>query len=270
MLFAPQNLRNKPGYAVILMTLAVAGCGNTCIQGFFNPGGGVRVTSPATSCPVPTVTGTMNAIALKMSTCENCSAATRVEHVFVTVRSIQLRSSPTVAADSPDWVELAPHLADEPKQIDLIGASPSEILAENAIVPAGNYDVLRVRFSSPSADTTASPNSAEELTTKDACGPTRSNCIITADGRVQPLRFPGPSSEILIPLSAAQIGTSRIGAMEGHSLLVLPDSTIDLRLGLHPQLTFVSTSQGLALSYVLSGSANATRQSSAEIEGSPR
>jgi Domain of unknown function (DUF4382) len=244
-------LRNRFPFFLILAALGVAGCGTTCIQGFFNPGGGVRVTSPSTSCPVPTVMGAMNAVALTMPACENCSAATRVEHLFVTVRSIQLRAGPTIGADSPEWVELAPPLADEPKQIDLISASRSEVLVEKAAVPAGNYDQLRVRFSSASGGTAESPDTAEEPLTKDACGVTRSNCIVTADGRVQLLRFPGAASELVIPLGAAQ----------SHALLVLPDSTIDVRLRLHPQLTVASTTEGLKVQYLLTGKAEAVRSS---------
>jgi hypothetical protein len=253
--FTQTILRNHFPFFLILAALAAAGCGSTCFQGFFNGGngGGFRGGNPQ-SCPVPNVTGTMSAVVLKMSACENCSAATRAEHLFVTVRSIQLHPSPTVAGDSPDWIELAPHLADDPRQIDLIGDSPSGVLVENALVPAGNYNQLRVQFSATSAET-----SVEHLL-KDACGVKPSNCVLTADGRVHPLRFPNASPELVIPF----------GATQSDSLLVLPDVHMDMRLRFQPQLAFTSSAEGLKIQYVLAGKADAVRQSSAELESSPK
>ena len=247
------TLPNAFLYAVSLAAIGNAGCGTNCIQGFFNGGNGGGFVSTGTpqSCPLPNVTGTMNAVVLKTVACENCTDAASVRHLFVTLRSVQLRPSPppdpTPGMDSPDWIELAPRLAGAPLQIDLIGNS-SEILVENASVPAGTYREIRVQFLSPSNE------SIEEPVTKDAAGPSRSNFLVTADGHIQPLHWAGDASELVIPF----------GTTPGDSLLVLPGSTVNLRLRLEARPVFVSSPEGLKVQYILAGKAEAIRASSPE------
>jgi hypothetical protein len=69
-----------------------------------------------------------------------------------------------------------------------------------------------------------------------------------ADGRIEPLRWPGATPELVIA----------IRTLEGDSLAVLPDSFTDLRLSLEVQQAFgVSSIQGLRLQNVLVGRASA-------------
>jgi hypothetical protein len=79
------------------------------------------------------------------------------------LRSIQLRPRADDDANAPDWLELAPRLAKEPCQIDLMGDAMPVILVESAIVPAGSYREVRLQFFA------ASPTSAEELPAENAC-----------------------------------------------------------------------------------------------------
>lgn len=249
------TFRNTFLLTAALTAISAAGCGTTCVQGFFNGGNGGGFVSTGTpqSCPLSNVTGTMNAAVLKTVACEKCTGAATVQHLFVTVRSVQLRSSSTPGSTpgtvSPDWIEIAPHLAGVPRQIDLIGNS-LEILVENAIVPAGTYREIRVQFLSPS------DASAEESFTNDVAGPSRSNSLVTADGHVEALYWPGNALQLFIPL----------GITPSDSLLVLPGSTINLRLRLEALPIFVASREGLKVQYILVGKANAVRLPPVEAE----
>jgi hypothetical protein len=81
--------------------IGLAGCGNFCVSGFYNNGnnsnnGAIIVRlNPSSVCSLTKANGTVRAVALKSAVCETCTAAARVEHVFVTVRDIQLRVGPT-------------------------------------------------------------------------------------------------------------------------------------------------------------------------------
>jgi len=228
--------------------MVLAGCGNSCFVGFSNNGNsGVIIVagSPPPPCSVPQLTGKMRAVALKSLACETCTASARIEHLFVTVRSIQLRRGAAVDANSPDWLEIAPDLAAQPRQIDLIGNTASEMLVQSATLPAGSYRGVRLQFFS------GSPASAEDLTSKNACGDSNWNCLITADGHVEPLLLPGDVPELLITFPND----------ESDLLLVVPDAGMDLRLSLEPGLvSYSSSSEGWKLQYVLVGHATVMRQ----------
>jgi hypothetical protein len=236
--------------------IALTGCGDSCFVGFSNNGNGgliVKVANPPPSCSLSRVHGTMSVVALKSLVCETCTAATRVEHVFVTLRGIQLRLGASESALSPNWLELAPHLAKEPRQIDLMGNSMPIILAESANVPAGSYRDVRLQFFGGSLA------SAEELPTMNGCGETRWNCIVMADGHVEPLRLPGDAPELLI-------SSQRI---EDDSFVVLPDARMDLQLSLEPhQGSYISSNEGWRLQSTLVGRATVERQRSLEAENS--
>jgi Domain of unknown function (DUF4382) len=151
MQFPRFNLRNVLYCATLLAVVGLGGCGNSCFAGFSNNGnGGVSITagnSPSACSSVPLVfKGTMRALVLKSPVCETCTAAARLEHVFVTVKSIQLRPSTVVDSDSLDWLEIAPALTTKPRQIDLMGNAGPEILVHSAILHAGSYRGLRLQF----------------------------------------------------------------------------------------------------------------------------
>jgi hypothetical protein len=234
--------------------MGIAGCGNSCFVGFSNNGNGgiiVKAGNPPPACSLSQANGTMNVVVLKSPVCETCTAAARVEHVFVTLRSIQLGLRASDDKNSPDWLELAPRLANEPRQIDLIGNSM--ILLANANVPAGSYREVRLQFF-PGSST-----SAEKLPAENACGEARWNCIFLADGNVEPLGLPGDVPELLI-LSES---------IESDSLVVLPEATLDLRLSLEPhQGSYYSSAEGWRPQNVLMGRARVVRQRSFKTENS--
>jgi len=105
---------------VIVSAVSFAGCANTCFVGFVNNGkavAGVKAGDAPPSCPLAQARGAIHAVALKSAVCQSCAADARVEHVLITLKSIQLRAAVT---SGKDWVEIAPELAIQPRQIDLV------------------------------------------------------------------------------------------------------------------------------------------------------
>jgi len=257
MWFSTSNLQNIFACGAMAGAISLAGCGNTCVMGSVNNGSGsgtVKVGNPPPSCSLTPIPAVVNAIVVKAPTCEQCTAASRVKNAFVTVRGIQLRTNGWSGTDSENWVEIAPKLGNEPRQIDLMGDSAEQVLVENAAVPAGMYRQVRLQFD---GDSTAN---AEESLDESSCGRTRSNCVVMTDGHVAPLALPSDPHELLL----------RIQSSEGESTMFLSGSRIELRLTLAPRevLDFSSTTKGLRLERVLAGHAAIVQQSPADGESS--
>ena len=247
------SLRNLFRCGAIIAATGFAGCGNTCFVGSFNNGQGgviVQTGNPPPPCSLPQPRAAITAIAQKSAVCETCTADARVDHVFVTMQGIELR--PTVTDDTnKDWLDIDPALAGKPRPIDLVGDS-LETLVENANIPAEAYREVRLRFCFDSS-------SHQQCHANTPCGETLRNCVVMADGRIEPLRWPGGTPELVIA----------IRTLEGDSLAVLPDSFIDLRLSLEVQQAFsVSSIQGLRLENVLVGRATAVPRWSRENDNS--
>jgi hypothetical protein len=248
MRFSPFSFQTIFCCAVIFLAVGLSGCGNSCYAGFsINGKGGLIVVAgnPPPACSLSQVNGTMRVVALKSPVCESCMPATRVEHVFVTLQGVQLLPLAGDDTNSPDWLELAPQLAKEPRQIDLMGNFLPVILQENTTVAAGSYREVRLQFVSGSS------MSAETLPSENACGGTLWNCRVMADGHVQPLRLPTDGSELSIPSQN----------MENGPFVVLPDTGMELRLSLesHPRAYF-SNAEGWTLQNVLAGQATVAPQ----------
>jgi len=248
MRFFQSNLGNALARAATIVALGITGCSNSCFIVFSSNGSSgvvVRAGDPAPVCSLTPANGTIRAVALKSPICESCTAAAKVEHVFVTVRSIQLRPSAIVDAESSNWPEIAPYLAGEPRQLDLIGRSGPEILVEAGVVPAGSYSAVRLQF------LPEPPSNSDGLPTQNACGDTRSrwNCVVTSEGRVEPLRWPGDPPELLI-----------FPGGDSEALLVLPDSKMDLQLSLElRRVLYFSSTEGLKPQNALAGRATVVR-----------
>jgi uncharacterized protein DUF4382 len=240
------NLRNA--FAAMIIAAGLAGCSDSCFVAFSNNGKGglnVKVGDPAPVCSLSKTQAAIRVAALKSPVCETCTAAAQVEHVFIAVRSIQLRSSAGSDSNSADWVEIAPMLASEPRQVDLIGTAMPEMLVENARVPAESYHELRLQFLAES------PSNAEKLNAENACGESRWNCIVMGDGHIEPLRLSRDAPELDIVIQSA----------EGDSFTLLPDTSTDLRLFLElRQAFYFSNAEGWKPQNVLAGRALAVRQ----------
>lgn len=246
----PRSIRNTFLSAVaVSVCLALASCGTTCVAGIFANGTGIiliKNSTPPPACPSSTGMGMVNVAAGKSQVCEICSASSRVQHIFVTLKSIQLHSVFPDAPNNPEWLELAPQLIREPREIDLLFDPSPEILVQHAPVPAGTYRELLLQFLPDSAA------DAGVLPSDNSCGQNRRNCMVMADGRVEELHFTGNGDppELLLPLQYN--GSS--------ALAVVPGASVDLRLTLQPlQASAVSSSEGWQIHYVLAGCASVSR-----------
>jgi hypothetical protein len=207
---------------VALLGLAAAGCGSSCFVGFSNNGNGgllISASNPAAACPLSQGMGTVMVSAAKSAPCETCTKASRVDHIFVELSGIALRES----GASSTWRELAPQLAQEPLQIDLMdSAAQTQTLFTNDAVPAASYDQIRIEF--------AADSQVPESMDASECGKTRWNCIVAGDGHADALFFPDDSSELVI----------HSDQIVNDFLLVLPETKMNLRLTLQPQSFAIS------------------------------
>jgi hypothetical protein len=242
--------------AVIFLALGLFGCGNSCYAGYsINGNGGLIVVAgnPPPACSLSQANGTMRVVALKSPVCESCPPATRVEHALVTLQGVQLLPFGGDDKNSPDWLELAPQLAKEPRQVDLMGSSLPVILQESTTVAAGSYREVRLQFVGGSS------MSAETLPSENACGGKLWNCMVMADGHVQPLRLPTDRSELSIPFQN----------MENGPFVVLPDTVMELRLSLESNSrAYFSSAEGWTLQNVLMGHATVAPQHSMDADPS--
>jgi hypothetical protein len=242
-----RKLRNAWRGAATLIAVGLAGCANSCFVFVSSNGSGgvfVKVSDPPRVCSLDPAKGAIRASVLRSPVCETCTSAAKIEHVFVTVRGVQLRPSAIDDTDSSEWLEVSPRLTVEPRQVDLIGESSPELLVESGTIPAGGYTKVRLQFL---LDFAVNPGA---LPIQNACGKTQWNCIVMADGRVEPLRFPRDVPELLIPLN-----------IDNEAVVVLPDSRMDLQLSLEPRWVLAfSTAEGLKPQSVLRGRALVVRQ----------
>ena len=234
--------------AAAIAAIGLIGCGNTCFAGFsINGNGGVIVKAgnPPPPCSLTQARAAVTALAVRSPVCESCTAPAGVAHIFVTVRGIQLRQSPGDDPDSQGWIEIAPDLEREPRQIELLDNSAPATLVENVMVPAGIYRQVRLQFLA------ASPSNGEPILIKNSCPDAQWNCVLMGDGRADQLYFPGEVPELLIlPDSSVS-----------NALMVLPDNPMELRLNLElRQASYLSTNEGWKTQNVLVGQVTLLRQ----------
>jgi len=246
------HLRNL--LIAVFATLALCGCGDWCFSGDINRGsGGSNQTTVGSNCWSTQWNGTVKVAALKSPPCNGCASASDVQHVFVTLRGMQLHANTMNVPGDADWIELTPQLANLPRQIDLIGDSSPEILAENAHVPAGYYREIRLQFHEDS------PEIAGEFTGENACGKTGWNCLVHTDGTVEALRWPGDATKVVIPLES----------IHSNSMVVLADTQTNLQLQLELRSEFLfSKGRGWSVEQVLVGRTATTEVKSLEAESS--
>lgn len=250
MRYLPRNLRDILLSGVVLLDcVALGACGDWCFSGVINNPNGVVFTSknasPPPTCPASTIITTMNVVIAKSQPCVDCTSAVRAEHIFVTLAGVQLHSASADAASSPEWIDLAPQLRVQPREIDLLGNSAPFILAKNAPVAAGTYREVRLQFA---PDMYAGSDDARS--TETFCGHNRANCLLMANGSSEQLHFAGDSPELVMPL----------GINGSDSLAVVPGARLDLQLSLQPQqVSSVSASLGWQAHFTLAGGAAALR-----------
>jgi hypothetical protein len=230
----------------------MAGCNSTCFTFTSNPATGtveIKAGDPKPTCTLTKANGAVRVEAHTDIECTSCSEPSRIQHIFVSIRGIEIHPSTTADDDSLDWQELLPpELMKQPLQVDLVRGTADhgarEPLGEIVVIPAGIYRRARLRFV---------PNQSvmdDRVPEKNACGGGGFNCVVMAGGTVQLLLFDGGSPEL-------HITAERI---EGGSLLVLPDIDSDLVIELMPAwLWSSSAAAGVHLVPSLTGSAKVGR-----------
>lgn len=221
MRFVRRDLRKTALLVLLCVSSSLAGCGNSCVVAYsVNGNGGVIVKGgdPPPVCTLNQAQGMVRAAIVRNPRCQPCAQVTRVEHMFVVLRGIQIHSEGDDSG-SGDWVDIAPELAASPRKLDLIGDSVPELIVTPTEVPAGVYDRVRLHFL-----TGRDPDEPEDGSGEERCGNGLSNCLAMGDGRVEPLDFPGEEPEVFVTLPA-----------DSKALLVLPSSTSQLQIRLAVQ-----------------------------------
>src|SRR5271155_4175158 len=170
-------------FAALIFCLTIVGCNNYCFVFVSTPGGSISTSSNPPSCQLNSATGTVRLRVAPFPTASVETAPTpipaSIQHIFVTLRGIEATPSTIPNDDSPNWRELAPQLASQPEQLDLL-AQCAESCEQNTFgdvaVPADAYRQIRLRLS-PNQ-----PATDEPLPEENACGSAGFNCVMTADG----------------------------------------------------------------------------------------
>lgn len=120
-----------------------------------------------------------------------------LQHVFITLRGIEANPNSVAAEDSPDWQEIAPQLAAEPVQIDLMATSVSDAsctprLTRRSTVRASVYRQIRLRLLS---DQAASGNPPLQ---HNNCGSSGFNCVVDTNGDTHALALKNEARDLLI------------------------------------------------------------------------
>ena len=204
--------------AGLVFWLSVTGCHNTCVSFNSNPSTGtlvINVNDTKSSCTLSRANGTVQVRVGASSAPSAGSVPSSIQHIFVSLRSVEAHPSAVADEESSDWQELAPQLAQQPVQVDLMTRSADSCAPgpfSEAAIPAGTYRQIRLRLLSNQ------PATGEPVPEENACGSVGLHCMVTRDGRIRPLAFEGAAPEL-------RIASERIA---GGFFLVLPDAGIDL------------------------------------------
>jgi Domain of unknown function (DUF4382) len=251
------STRARRGYAWKLILvwplfgISLTGCNDTCFIFTSNPPTGtinVKAGNPKPTCMLTKANGAVRVLTRTASTGESCSPSTRIVHLFVSLRGIEVHPSANADDASPDWQELMPQLPDQSQRFDFISVANRGAplpLGEVALIPADVYRQLRLRFAPDQR--TFRDFDPEEL----ACGGTGFNCVVAEDGRTYPLLLDGAPPEF-------RLVSERIA---GGVLLIPPDSNSDLVIDFNVAWALSSfVGEGVRLLPVLIGSASVERR----------
>jgi hypothetical protein len=209
----------------LLLSLTSTGCGNSCVIATWNFAG--TVTTGNSSCSLSTANGT---VSLHIGSSRAPSAppmARNLEHIFVTLEGIEAHSDSSADEDSAKWQELAPELAQQPVQVDLMMAETDDhrpsYLIHGTFVPAYVYTQLRLRVlpNHPAAD--------DSVPKSNACGGVSFNCVVMSNDEVRPLILDGATPDL-------NIATEHIA---GGFFRVLPDMETNLSIAFNPDSSLV-------------------------------
>jgi Domain of unknown function (DUF4382) len=201
--------------ATLFLSFGLMGCDNSCILIVSNPGGGGgTITGSAPNCSLNTTTVSMR---ITSSLAPSAGSAPSIQHVFVTLRGIEANRDADAAENSSGWQELAPKLATEPMQLDLLastGDSCEANISERVAVAADAYRQIRLQLSPNQPDTT------ESILQQNSCGNAGFNCVVTSDGNIRPLVLDRESSQV--PVSSDHIA--------GGFVRIFPEAAVNLKI----------------------------------------
>lgn len=205
-----------PFFAIVFMCVALSACvGDYCIQGVFNPG--VTVTGNSGSCVNNKAMGTVSLRIAPTAASSDAPMAPNFLHLYVTLKGIEAHPDAIAPENSPDWEELAPDLAREPRQFDLL-ASPANSCATNRIpeahVSAGAYRQIRLQL------IPNHPSEGDAVPATNACGELGFHCAVSPDGQMHHLAFANGATSL-------SVSPDRIS---GGSFHVLPDMDTHLTI----------------------------------------
>lgn len=115
-----RNCWNLPFPAALLFAVWLTGCNNTCFTFTSNPPTGtinIKAGDPSPTCTLTKANGAVRVEAHTDPECTSCLGFSRIQHIFVSIRSIAVHPSATADDDSPDWQELL--------SSELVGTGPS-------------------------------------------------------------------------------------------------------------------------------------------------
>jgi hypothetical protein len=218
--------------AALFFAVALIGCHNTCVIFTSNQGGTLQIKAgdPPPSCTLSTTRAAIQVAVRATPVCTPCAPSNRIAHIFLSLRGIDLHPSVIADLGSPDWQQLAPQFAAQPIQLDLVpgAATAPHLLTEPTFLPAGQYRQVRLRL------VLNQPSPGDPLPEKNACGSAGFNCVVMADGRVEPLTLDAAAPELLIT-------SERVA---GGFLLLPPDSSAELTIELEPSWSLSASPAG--------------------------
>ena len=182
------------------------------------------------------VSGTLpGTVVVSISDPPSCMAPngppTSITNVFITVRSVQAHIDPNADDNSPGWQELAPQLANAPKQIDLFAAPVNCVLSQlgSASLPAGSYQQIRLLLVSNN------PAASDATPTNNACAGNGFNCVVLSDNSIHELLL---SSEANTGLKIPP------GQIVGGPLQVTAGQSVDLNIDFNACASIVVEGNG--------------------------
>src|SRR5258707_4164866 len=185
--------------AFAALLFAAIGCGGGSVATPPTPGTGmvtVSISDPP-SCMAPN------------------GSSTSFTHVFITVRSVEAHFDPRGDDNSSNWQELAPQLASQPMQIDLVATPTNCVLAQlgSASLPVGSYQQIRLLLVSnnPAA------GAATPTKTNNACAGNGFNCVVLSDNSIHELQLSSQDNTGL-KIPPGQIVGGPIQVMAGQSV----------------------------------------------------
>jgi hypothetical protein len=93
----------------LLLAVWFTGRDNTCFIFASNPPTGtinIEAGDPQPTCMPTTANGIVRVLTHAVSTCSSCSASSRIAHIFVSVRGIEVHPSAIADDAAPGWQEL--------------------------------------------------------------------------------------------------------------------------------------------------------------------